>query len=238
MSQARALEFLWGPRERPTRGPKPGLSIERIVSAAIAIADADGIDAVSMQRVASEVGFATMALYRYVPGKTELIGVMADTVLGEPPDYVDLPDEWRPRLERWARRMRAVFQEHAWALRISGPGRVLGPNELGWIESAVQVLASTGLTGAEQTDAVLAISGHVKNWVQYSAEQPSGQIGAGHYVSQLGELVVAHQDRYPALMTAISAGAVGTSSGEGEEFGLRCVLDGIGVRIAERVAAL
>ncbi|HEY1619933.1 MAG TPA: TetR/AcrR family transcriptional regulator, partial [Streptosporangiaceae bacterium] len=77
-SQPRGVDFLWGSRERPSRGPRPGLSVERIVAAAVGIADAAGLGAVSMQRVASEVGFATMALYRYVPGKTELISIMID----------------------------------------------------------------------------------------------------------------------------------------------------------------
>src|SRR5689334_22149881 len=80
--RARTADLLWGPRERPSRGPKPGLTRDGIVRAAIGVADAEGLAAVSMQRVAAEVGFTTMALYRYVPGKNELVALMVDSAVG------------------------------------------------------------------------------------------------------------------------------------------------------------
>jgi AcrR family transcriptional regulator len=237
-SPARHLDFLWGTRERPTRGPRPGLSLERVVEAAISIADSDGINAVSMQRVATELGFATMALYRYVPGKNELIGVMIDTALGEPPIFDDESSGWRPRMEQWARQMWAIFYAHPWALGVSGPGRLMGPNELGWLEVAVATLAETGLTGSEQTDAVLAVSGHVRTWAQYSIYQSAVEAGEEQqWAAGLGELVARHENRYPALMAAISSPPDDDPASSGQEFGLRCVLDGIGVRIAERLPA-
>ncbi|PCG81698.1 TetR family transcriptional regulator [Streptomyces sp. WZ.A104] len=81
---ARSLELLWGTGERPSRGPKPGLTLDRIVTAAIAVADAEGLSAVSMRRLSTELGTGTMSLYRYVPGKAELLDLMLDRVLGEP----------------------------------------------------------------------------------------------------------------------------------------------------------
>ncbi|NEB41821.1 TetR/AcrR family transcriptional regulator C-terminal domain-containing protein [Streptomyces sp. SID14515] len=81
---ARSLELLWGTGERPSRGPKPGLTLDRIVTAAVAVADAEGLDAVSMRRLSTELGTGTMSLYRYVPGKAELLDLMLDRVLGEP----------------------------------------------------------------------------------------------------------------------------------------------------------
>ncbi|MEV6522678.1 TetR/AcrR family transcriptional regulator C-terminal domain-containing protein [Longispora sp. NPDC051575] len=84
--QTRTAELLWGPGPRPSRGPKPGLTLERIVAAAIAIADAEGLAAVSMQRVAGDLDFTKMSLYRYVPGKAELTALMVDAAMGPPPD--------------------------------------------------------------------------------------------------------------------------------------------------------
>ncbi|MBK3547134.1 TetR/AcrR family transcriptional regulator, partial [Streptomyces sp. MBT60] len=81
---ARSLELLWGTGERPSRGPKPGLTLDRIVTAAVAVADAEGLAAVSMRRLSTELGTGTMSLYRYVPGKSELLDLMFDRVLGEP----------------------------------------------------------------------------------------------------------------------------------------------------------
>ena len=74
------LKILWGVRERGERGPKPGLTVERIVQAAIELADAEGLEAASMRRVADELGVGAMSLYRYVPGKTELLDLMLDAV--------------------------------------------------------------------------------------------------------------------------------------------------------------
>ncbi|MFB8102474.1 TetR/AcrR family transcriptional regulator [Streptomyces sp. NPDC056007] len=81
---ARSLELLWGTGDRPSRGPKPGLTLDRIVTAAVAVADAEGLSAVSMRRLSTELGTGTMSLYRYVPGKAELLDLMLDRVLGEP----------------------------------------------------------------------------------------------------------------------------------------------------------
>jgi AcrR family transcriptional regulator len=78
-----ATDLLWGTPERSGRGPKPTLTLEQIARAAIAIADAEGLDALSMRRVAETLGFTTMALYRHIHSKTELIAVMVDTAIGD-----------------------------------------------------------------------------------------------------------------------------------------------------------
>src|SRR5690606_9235190 len=77
---ARTLDLLWNTDRRPSRGPKPGLTLERIVDAAVEVADRDGLDALSMRRIATELGTGTMTLYRYVPGKAELLDLMLDRV--------------------------------------------------------------------------------------------------------------------------------------------------------------
>src|SRR5688500_2426129 len=76
----RSLALLWEMDHRPTRGPKPALTLERIVTAAITIADAEGLAGLSMRRVAAELGVGTMSLYRYVPGKGELLDLMIDRI--------------------------------------------------------------------------------------------------------------------------------------------------------------
>ena len=80
-----SIEAAWGIRERPRKGPKPGLSLPRIVEAAISVAERDGLAAVSMSRVAAELGASTMSLYRYVSAKDELLMLMADAAYGAPP---------------------------------------------------------------------------------------------------------------------------------------------------------
>src|SRR3954447_20148804 len=92
-------DFFWAPRPRPTRGPKPALTLDQITDAAIAIADAEGLAAVSMQRVAADLGFTKMSLYRYLPGKNELVAAMIERALQTPPAVTG---PWREALTAWA----------------------------------------------------------------------------------------------------------------------------------------
>lgn len=234
----RISDLLWGERNAPRRGPKPSLNVERIVWAAIAVADSEGLDAVSMQRVAHECGVTTMALYRYVPGKAELIALMLDIGLGAPPHLDDLPGGWRAQLEAWAGRLWAIFQEHPWSLAATAPVRLMGPNELGWFDVAVNALSKTGMPADEVVQAVITILLHVRGMAYYAIDRSERQPQASvqGWQNALAEILRRHRDELPALAAAASAGAFDASSGDEMATGLRLVLDGIGIRIAERSA--
>src|SRR5580692_12477089 len=115
MAAPTALDLLWGTRERPRRGPRPSMSLDRIVTEAISLADAEGLASLSMQRLAERLGCAKMALYRYVPGKAELEALMLDAALGAAPepaatdpasgDDEDDDERWRAQLRAWAMTM-------------------------------------------------------------------------------------------------------------------------------------
>jgi AcrR family transcriptional regulator len=224
---AKSVELLWGSPERPSRGPKPGLSVERIVRAAIELADRDGLGALSMQRVAAEFGFTTMSLYRYVPGKSELIDLMIDTAVGEPPDLSAIPGGWRPKLAEWARLTWVVFQRHPWFLA-EATQRIMGPNQLGFLETAVATLGRCGLTGEEIMASVLMVNGYVRSLAPFSGELAGASNEWGNAV---GALIRQHADRFPALNAAIAEGAFGPSEFDDFEFGLQRVLDGLEVYI-------
>src|SRR5918993_1939838 len=93
-----SIEAAWGVRERPPKGPRPALSLERIVDAAARVAAADGLAAVSMSRVAGDLGVSTMSLYRYVAAKGELLALMADLPFEEPPARRGAEESWRDGL--------------------------------------------------------------------------------------------------------------------------------------------
>lgn len=231
--------LFWGDKERPSRGPKPGLSIERIVEVAVEVADAEGLPAVSMQRIASEFGFTTMSLYRYLPGKAQLIDLMTDTAFGTPPLLAEVPG-WRPKLEEWATQLWHAYHRHPWLFELPAarPGAV-GPNELSWLEAAVGAFSGTNLSGAEQLDSVFALTGLIRSWTYRPAsmeqeQKPITAEMAEQWGSAVGDLVKEHAESYPALLAAISSGAFDPGTEDGAEFGLRCVLDGIGVLIGQR----
>ena len=108
----RSFELLWGPRRRgsPRTGARPERRADR--GAAIALADAEGLGALSMRRLARDLGVAPMALYRYVPGKTELLDVMVDAVIGEQAAAEE--GGWRSGWRQSARASRALHERHPW----------------------------------------------------------------------------------------------------------------------------
>src|SRR5690606_2912890 len=120
------MAVLWGLRPEPTRGPKPGLSVERIVRAAIGIADADGLGAVSMSRVARALGLTTMSLYRYVDSMDELRALMLGAGAGYPPEP-QLAAGWRAELTRWSREQLVIFVRHPWMGHVPVSGPPLSP---------------------------------------------------------------------------------------------------------------
>ncbi|GAA0221925.1 TetR/AcrR family transcriptional regulator C-terminal domain-containing protein [Saccharothrix mutabilis subsp. mutabilis] len=163
----RSLSSLWrGPADGSKPGPKPGLSLEAIIDAAIAVADEHGMAALSMRAVGERLGRTAMALYTYVPNKAELIDLMYDKVLGELPGDYPLDDGWRPALTAWARDTRAFYLWHPWVLQVSQARPVLGPNEFRMLETLLRILKETGL----DVQVLRGVVGAVVQFVRGSAE--------------------------------------------------------------------
>ncbi len=159
----RSMELLWrAARDEPRPGPKPGLSVDAIVDAAIAVADEHGMAALSMRAVGERLGRTAMALYTYVPNKAELIDLMYDKVLGQLPASYPLDDGWRPALATWAGDVRAFYLWHPWVLQVSQARPVLGPNEFAMLETLLTILRGTGLPPSVLRGVVGAVSQFVR----------------------------------------------------------------------------
>src|SRR4029453_8191950 len=115
----RSIALLWGVSGTGRRGPKPRRSVEEVVSAAIALADAEGLGALSMRRVAEAVGVSPMSLYTYVPSKAELVDLMFDRALGASADPDDSVVGWRAKLTFIARQRWALVERHPWFLDLA-----------------------------------------------------------------------------------------------------------------------
>lgn len=182
-----------------------------------------------MQRVAGEFGFTPMSLYRYVPGKSELVDLMVDAAVGEPPDLTTISGGWRPRLAEWARLTWACFQRHPWFLP-EAMNRMMGPNQLGWLESAVGALSGSGLRGEELLASVLVVNGFVRSMAPFASDPVARELSNDWGQAILGVLE-RHTERFPALAAAMAEGAFGPAQFDDLEFGLQRVLDGIEVYI-------
>jgi len=230
----------WGVRERPHKGPKPGLSLGRIVEAAVRVADTEGLDAVSMGRVAAELGTAPMSLYRHVSAKEELLTLMVDAAwgpaLGGPEPGGPEPGEgWRAGLARWAWALRVGARRHPWVVRIPLSGLPIMPNEVAWFENALACLAGTGLSEARKASVIMLLAGYVRNQATTEADIEAAIRASGltpgqwmaSYPRMLAEL--ADPARFPALTRFIAAGVFEADDGPDDEFvfGLDRILDGV-----------
>lgn len=227
-----AIALLWGERPTPRRGPRPAFDIEGIARAGVTIADADGLAAVTMQRVAESLGVTKMALYRYVPGKAALVALMVDLGIGEPPAAVT-GAPWREALTVWSRALFAKFYEHPWSIEATRGARVIGPNELGWMEAAVAALGGSGLDGAETLDVVVVLTGHVRSLGDqvraFSGDEAPAAEGA--VADTFRAVLAGREDRFPAVTAAFAAGG---RESQALDFGIDRILDGVEVLIASR----
>jgi len=241
---ARTLELLWGLAPAAKRGPKPGLSLERVVATAIATADADGLGAVSMRRLAGSLGVSAMTTYTYVPTKAELLDLMLDAV------YLSMPRPswgrkgWRSRARAVAEANRALFELHPWAAEISTSRPPLGPGQMAKYEHELRALEATGLEDVELDSALTFLLDFVRSWAR-SANETHGGRRAGDMTDDEWWAATA-----PVLERAIdpsaypTAARVGTAAGAAHgaayapdhvwRFGLERVLDGLAALIARR----
>ncbi|WP_326581927.1 TetR/AcrR family transcriptional regulator [Streptomyces sp. NBC_00481] len=235
----RTLHLLWDTGRRPSRGPKPGLTLDRIVEAAVQVADAEGLHALSMRRVATELGTGTMSLYRYVPGKAELLDLMLDRVQRPSENPADLGDGgWRSALEAMGRATLALYRRHPWLLQVNQSRPVLGPSALDGMEKVLSRIKSMGLTDPELISVIIAVDGYVvgaarTQLYQQEAEHRSGLTDAEFWQAQapvLEELMAS--GRYP-LLSSLSEDAFGTDF-DHFEFGLQRLLDGLETLVARR----
>ncbi|GAA2446372.1 TetR/AcrR family transcriptional regulator [Streptomyces macrosporus] len=240
------VETAWGLRERPGKGPRPGLSVARIVDAAIDLANAEGLSAVSMSRVASALGVSTMSLYRYVSSKDELLVLMEDTAYGLPPEGPAPEEEgWRTALAHWARAQRDVLYRNLWILRIPISTPPITPNSVAWMERGLVCLRDTGLDEGEKTQVILLVSGFVRNEATLAADLDAATRASGRsmedvmasYTRLLAELT--DPQRFPAVTAVLRAGVMDRPDGPDDEFvfGLERLLDGIEVLVRSRNAS-
>jgi AcrR family transcriptional regulator len=246
----RTMALLWG-RETPAgRGPKAKLNLERIVGAAVEVADAEGLAGLSMRAVAERLGVGAMSLYTHVPGKAELLDVMVDAVFGELRPDPTPGGSWRHTLERSARADLGAFRRHPWALHVGLGRSALGPNELDHYEADLAALDGAGLSPRAQRSAVALVFDYVRGAAHAVVDAETAPAATGlsddEWWSGRQDLVeeVLRPERFPVCRRLADEGAFDPADGgqpyllavalEDFEFGLARVLDGLEAHLDRR----
>jgi AcrR family transcriptional regulator len=241
MARSRAFGPIWARPEPGSRRPR--FSREQIASVALAIADSEGFEAVSMRRVAAELGAGTMSLYHYIRGKDDLIALMDDAFMGESliPDE-ELPDDWREALAAIARRTREVFLRHPWALHslqgeAAGQGAPIGPNGMRHFEQSLAALEHAPLDTGGKLDLLAIVDDYVFGHVLRAGELGLRREADQDEVAAAVEfgLQQLRSGRYPHLeaLSRDPAAASITEEGRAEERferGLQVLLSGAAER--------
>lgn len=232
----RGIALAWGVATNPQRGPKREMSVERIVDAAVELADADGIGAVSMAAVAAALGFTPMSLYRYVSAKDDLLLLMQEQATGLPPETVRELDGWRARLLALYTEQVLLYQRHPWMLSLPINGSPITPHSSAWLDASLEALETTPLSADERMAVALAVTGNAR-WcgiVQagYTEQARGSGLGPDEVARRESELYdrVITADEFPALRRAIDDG-VFTSPSDPFRFGIERVFDGVAAYI-------
>jgi AcrR family transcriptional regulator len=207
------LAQAWGLARTPQRGPKPELSVESIVDAAVRIADAEGLEAVTMARVARELGFTPMSLYRHVTSKDDLVQLMNDAAFDIP---IPSPEEsagvpWRQTLAAWTRAVRRHYLRHPWKLDIPVSGVPSMPNAVRLADWALRGMRDLPLTDAERISLLLTLSALAHAFARLDVQlmRSAREYGDDRVLGVGLDRALAHlitAEKYPDLHRLIAAG--------------------------------
>ena len=248
MAEARpTIELLWFPdgpgrSQRPRKGRRPRLSVGRVVATAIALADAEGLDAVSMRRVAQELAVVPMTLYTYVPDKAALLDLMLDRVYQEMSRADTARRPWRDRLAAVAEENRALYQRHPWAAGFPASRPPLGPGMAAKYEHELRALDGSGLDDVATDSALTYLLGFVQAAARAAADTRAAAARSRRsdltWWAENGPVLVEvfSEHTYPTA-TRVGAAAGAALGGaynpdHAYAFGLARVLDGLDVLIA------
>ncbi|MEV0175938.1 TetR/AcrR family transcriptional regulator C-terminal domain-containing protein [Streptomyces sp. NPDC050803] len=158
-------EVIWARPERTGRGPKPAYSRADIAAAAVRIADADGLDAVSMRRIAADIGCGTMSLYNYVPRKEDLYELMVDLVSGEYELSREPSGDWRADMMFLARQARDIMRRHPWVIRVMSSVYSISPNALRCLDWVLACLEGLDVPPGTKLELFGMVNGSVMTFV-------------------------------------------------------------------------
>ncbi|WP_340686248.1 TetR/AcrR family transcriptional regulator [Amycolatopsis coloradensis] len=226
------LMRLWRRAERPTRGRPSVLGIDSVVAAAVDLADREGVANVTLASVAKDLGVTKMSLYRHIGSKAELLELMADFAIGDPPT-VEPAGDWRAELTTLAEANRDVLMKHPWLVELPLAGPPAGPHAVAWMDAILRTLRDTGLDWGTKGGILVLVSGFVRLACAQAIQLAEGRKESGlsqaqaeqAYGKGLAELI--DPGRFPDAVGFLTSGLGDSEQNSDFDFGLGVVLDGI-----------
>lgn len=235
----RTLELLWRSvlgEPQGKRGPRQKVTVDQVVEAAIALADEDGVDALSIRKVAERLGIGAMSLYTYVASKSQLVDLMIDSAVGSIPRPA-LSDDWRASLRSIAEHEYAHYLRHPWALQVDTSRPPLGPGISYRYEYQLSAVEGIGLTDLEMDSVVTLVAGFAAGAARSAVDAVRGRETSGQSDTEWWEANLPVLTRVMDGLSFPLSGRVGQAAGEYDqapsnparafEFGLERVLDGV-----------
>ena len=204
-----------------------GLDIGKIVRAGVALADDEGLEGVSVRKLAQRLGVSTMAAYRHISSRDEVIAAMVDVAFGPPPVLSDPSEDWAGGLRRWALAVRARYDAHPWLLDAPVHGMPTGPHRLRWMEVVLRVLAGAGLDLQERLNAALLIDGHVRTVAALKRSLATAVHDTRRGASANWLLTRLEADGLATMAQVLKAGALDDGQGYELDYGLDRIIAGI-----------
>ena len=236
---AASLRLLWEGLPKARKGPKATLTLEQIVGTSIDLADAEGIEALTMRKLATALGVGTMSLYRYVPSKAELLNLMLDHVSGAQVGRLRAGATWRETLETSARRGRALYLNHPWLMGVNWSRPVLGPGSVAEMEETMAGLIGLPFSDQEKVVVISVLDAYVTGLVRQeilytSAAVETGMSDEEFWNAQLPALVAAMESGQFPVMASLDDDCFDATWEQTFEMGLTSMLDGIDREVARR----
>jgi AcrR family transcriptional regulator len=237
------LARLWRLPTETRLGRPAELDVDRVVRTAVELADRDGLGGVTLAKVAKELGFTGMSLYRHVGSKDELLTLMGDLATGPVPEIAPGIGPWRAGLRQWALALHAVYARRPWLAELPLSGPPSGPNAIGWMEAALRVLHDTGLDWGAKVGIQSVLAGYVRHTSLGARQLAEGRRGSGldqaqverAYGRALAKLV--DPERFPHAAQLFASDAFEASPDDDGDvdhdfvFGLELILDGVAATI-------
>ena len=233
---------LWRLPEAPQqRGRKSTLDVDTVVSTAVRLADAGGLEAATLPKVALELNVTAMSLYRHIGSKHELLQLMMDAASHIPAADTNASD-WRTGLRLWALDLWGLYQDRPWLPRVPIYRAPSGPNQIAWLERGLAQLSQTSLGSKDKLSALTLLSGFVRQSALLHHELEEGREPEQNkadseraYGAALYQVVTA--ERFPHVSAMLAAQALGEDPEHDDELdrdfsdGLELILDGLAAQI-------